>query len=106
MDVSFDVKNISFSSRKFMTFLFRYSRPFLLFVFFLVFGYGLFVWYENAYRNEWSEAEKQSYALSAFQETVFREDAFDQVIQYVQERAQQHEDSVTLERDYFFPVSD
>lgn len=89
-----------------MVALFRYSRPFLLFVFFLVFGYGLFVWYENAYRGEWSEAEKAAYAETAFEETVFREGAFDRAIELYEKRARRHEWSVAPKRDYFFPSLD
>lgn len=101
MDMPFPKPNIS--GRNIMVFLFRYSRPFLIFIFFLIFGYGLFIWYENAYRGEWSEEQKEQYAETAFEETVFRERAFDRAIEFYSDRAKRHERSVSVERDYFFP---
>lgn len=101
MNVSFQKLNIS--GRKIMVLLFRYSRPFLIFVFFLVFGYGLFVWYENVYRGEWSEEQKKRYAETAFEETTFREGALDRAIELYEKRARQHEQPVVPKRDYFFP---
>ena len=79
----------------------RYARPFFIFVFFLVFGYGLFVWYESMYLSGWSEEEKRTYTATAFEETVFQEEAFDRVIGYVRERADRHRESVSIEQDCF-----
>lgn len=101
--MSLSIQQPKISGRKIMMFLFRYSRPFLIFIFFLVFGYGLFVWHEYAYRGEWSDERKVQYSETAFEETVFREEAFDRAVGFFEERSKRHRQAVSVNRDYFFP---
>jgi len=92
--------------RQVMRLLFRYSHPLLFFAFFLVFGYGLSVWHENAYRGEWSDEKKREYAATAFEETVLNEERFDQALEFARERSKRHDMPISIRRDYFFPKSE
>lgn len=90
-------------AQQLFSFWVRYSRAFYSFMFFLAFGLGLSVWYFNVYRGDWTEEQKQSYAATAFQETEFRESAFDAAVQTTAHRAELHTKDVKVGRDLFFP---
>ncbi|NTW14124.1 MAG: hypothetical protein HGA31_03785 [Candidatus Moranbacteria bacterium] len=91
-----------FQAQKLFAFWVRYSRAFYSLMFFLTFGLGLSVWYFNVYRGDWSEEQKRSYAATAFQETEFRESAFEAAVQTTAHRAELHDTSVKVSRDLFF----
>lgn len=92
-----------FQVQKLFAFWVRYSRAFYSLLFFLAFGLGLSVWYFNVYRGDWTEEQKQSYAATAFQETEFREAAFDSAVESTAHRAELHANDVKVGRDLFFP---
>lgn len=105
--MSFELKGIPKVSRKrALITLFRYASPFLIFVFFLAFAYGLFTWYDETHRSEWTAAEKDAYAEEAFHDAVFREDRFRDVLRLGDEREARHATTSPVARDIFLFVRD
>ena len=62
---------------------------------------GGYVWYENIYRGQWSEEEKQKYIESTFKETVFNQDAFLKAMDQVRKRADSHMTDLEVGKDIF-----
>lgn len=82
----------------------RRSKWFFMFLFFVAFGFGMSVWYQNVYRGEWSEEAKQQYVEATFRETVFREDVFRSAIESVTRRAESYATDVKVKNDIFAPL--
>lgn len=82
----------------------RHARWVFVALFLAAFSAGLWEWYRNVYRGEWSEEEKQRYAETAFRETEFREDAFRAAVESVRTLRSSHESDAVVKNDLFRPL--
>lgn len=87
-----------------LKFVSRYSKWFFIALFISAFGAGLYEWYVNVYKGDWSDAQKLSYAESAFRETVLNENEFRKAVTFVSRRAESNADEVKITDDFFRPL--
>ena len=82
---------------------YRHYKLVFFAVFLIVLGFGGWSWFQSLYRYQWTEAEKKAYLDSYFKETTFKEEKFRASVDELKQRALSHQETLTLERDYFAP---
>lgn len=102
--MKFTLKKPRLSGRSLAIFWFRHARIFFVLLFFGTLGFGMHFWYENVYRGDWTDEEKQRYAESAFRETVFQESDFRKAVETADKRARLHEEDLTIQNNLFLPI--
>ncbi|NTW15638.1 MAG: hypothetical protein HGA38_04725 [Candidatus Moranbacteria bacterium] len=84
-----------------LPFLARNSRWLFIVLFIVAALFGVWEWYRNVCKGDWSEEEKLRYAEKAFRETEFREQAFDDAVLSIRDMAASHEREADAQRDLF-----
>lgn len=102
--MKFKLKTSRISGRSFALFWFRHARIFFILLFFAAIGAGMYFWYDNVYRGDWTDEERRRYAETAFQETVFQESDFRKAVEAALERARLHEKDIEITNDFFVPI--
>ncbi len=98
------LKKLHISGRALALFWFRHAQAFFAALFFVAIGAGMYFWYDNVYRGDWTDEERRRYAESAFQETVFQESDFRKAVETADERSRLHEEDLEIENDFFVPI--
>ena len=102
MTIKFSPKMKKYLSLKqWMFFWYRHYKAMFFFGFLIVLGIGGYFWYEHLYRYQWSEEKKKTFLEQHFKETRFQERAFENVVGRLKDRAQMHDQSLSLSRDIF-----
>lgn len=91
----------SFSVRKSMLFWYQSHRWFFIILFLAVLALGGWKWYQSLYRYTWTESQKQIFLKSYADETDFRVNRFDMVIQELDKRKERNAAMPTIEHDLF-----
>lgn len=100
-------KNIGrhFSLKHGMFFWYQHYKVLFFVGFLIVLGWGGYYWYNNLYRYHWSDEQKKEFIATHFKATVFKEQAFNQLVGQLKEREQQYGEPVPLTRDIFSGTS-
>jgi len=80
---SIDIKNI-FS--KCQSFWFKRYKIILLLLFSISISFGGYIWYDSIYHSDWDDEKKQQYLISQGSEVNFKEDQFDNIKKFINER--------------------
>lgn len=101
------MKKISFShkweklpSKIFVVWLRHYKLLFFL-LFLGVASWGGYEWRRNLFAYSWSPEDRQRYLEATIKETAFQEEDFLRVLKKIEEVSQQHDQSVSSERELF-----
>jgi len=94
--------NVSF--RDHLSFFSRCAGLFFIVLFCVAFGAGLYDWYANVYKGDWTDEQKRQYAETAFQETLLKGDMFRVAVASVSNMATSHSTSVKVSNDLFLPL--
>jgi len=97
-------KTSNFSFQEALPVLSKYFKWSFVTLFFVAFGAGMYDWYLNVYKGDWTDAEKQRYAETAFSETVFKEDLFRKVVSSVSKQAESYATDAKAGNDFFKPL--
>lgn len=98
------LKKLHISGRALALFWFRHARVFFAFLFFFAIGAGMYFWYDNVYRGDWTDEERRLYAESAFQETLFQESDFRKAVETADRRSRLHAEDFKVGNDFFVPI--
>ncbi len=82
-------------------FWYRHHNALFFLCFFIVLSIGSWRWYYSLYQYRFSDEEKKQYIEANFEETVFKESKFRDVVDRLTERTRKHEEPLELKRDIF-----
>ncbi len=104
MAMKFSMKKPNISGRALLLIWFKSARKLFISLFFIAIGFGVFIWYTDVYRGEWTDEEKRTYAETAFQETVFNETEFRKSVVAAEKRSALHAEDTVIGNDFFVPI--
>lgn len=90
-----------FSLRQLTLLWYRYFKLFFTLLFFLVLGYGSYVWFHNLYRYTWTDAERQKYIETTFTQTNLKQADFEKTLGALKQREQEYQSQNLLQRNLF-----
>lgn len=94
-------KLAAFSLQEIMFFWYRHYKLVFSFCFLLILGLAGYQWYESLHRYQWTEEQKKEYIEATFKETRFQEKEFQELVNKLKKRSEEHQAAVSLHRDIF-----